>query len=152
SGPGGPDERDQATILMAEVRQEVGTLEIHARGAPRIEVRVDGEPLGEVEDGGGTQARTDAGRHLVSAHAPDMRSEEERVYLDRGEHARVDLRLYVRLTGGGSVFEEPWFWAVLTSVLVSGAAALAIGLGYYYSQDTLVHDPVYGNTMTLLRW
>jgi hypothetical protein len=144
------EQREQVARLRGEVALEIATLEIHAAGAPRVEVRVDGEPAGEVVDGGVVDTPVDSRRHVVSAHAEGLRPEQERIYVERGERLRVDLRLHEPLIAQRSVFEEPAFWILTGSLLAAVGAALAIGLSVYYGDDGLVRDPVFGNTATLL--
>jgi len=90
------DRRAEIAELLRATRSEIATLRVEVEGARRVDVRVDGELVGTIDDGGRLRRRVDAGRHVVLASAEGMVTIEERVSVERGRVARVALRMQPR--------------------------------------------------------
>jgi hypothetical protein len=86
-------QRREVRRLLRETRAEIAALHIHVEGAETIEVRVDGERIGEAGDGETLTHQVDPGEHVVTATAPRRQTEERRVELERGGSRRLSLAL-----------------------------------------------------------
>jgi hypothetical protein len=97
-------QRAEAGRLRAQTRAEVAVLHIVARGADRIEVRVDGRRIGVLEDGERRAHEVDPGPRVVTASAPRRETVERRLELARGSSERVELELLP--SGSGELVVE----------------------------------------------
>jgi hypothetical protein len=88
-----PAQRTQLKAALAAVRAELSSLSIEARGAPEIEVRVDGEHVGNLKDGERLEWPIDAGERLIALSAPDRVSDERRIQAARGQRVRLVFEL-----------------------------------------------------------
>lgn len=69
----------EASTLMARTRADLAHLEVRVTGAPSVEVRLDGELVGEAPEGGTVQTDIDPGVHVLTASAPRRVPYEERL-------------------------------------------------------------------------
>jgi hypothetical protein len=79
-----PAQAREATDLMARTRAELAHLEVHVTGAPSVEVRLDGELVGEAPEGGTVRTEVDPGAHVLTASAPRRVPYEERLTIEPG--------------------------------------------------------------------
>jgi hypothetical protein len=154
-GPLPPEREAQLRTIEADARGDLAHLTVAIAGARSMELRVDGEPSGAVTD-----PRTlvlDPGMHRVLGSTPDGRTFEESVDLARGERTRITLgSAPVVVTpvgtpddtsdGGGTVFESPWFWLVLGTVVIGGGVALVLLLD---ATEGPLENPRFGRVETL---
>jgi len=87
------DQKSDVEALLRAVEIEVSSIEVSARGAAKVEVRIDGRKVGDLSDGESRVFRVDGGERLVSAFAPDYVPYERRVHVERGKRLRVAFAL-----------------------------------------------------------
>lgn len=91
-----PEQQTEVERMIERTRAELATLriELEGGGTDSVEIRVDGARVGAVAGTGHVDHVLDAGRHVVSAHAPDgRRSARDEVDAARGERVLVRLVL-----------------------------------------------------------
>jgi hypothetical protein len=146
-----PPRRAQARQVCDEARNEVATIEVEAFGAEVITVRVDGEPAGEVGDGGTFQRRVNPGRRVVAVSAPGHAGDEQVINVERGGRAHVALRLISIATegppGGSSGDDSIVWWIVGGSA--AAAVAIAVIVGVVVSQGSGPEGGDFPLTLTL---
>jgi hypothetical protein len=86
-------QRREVSALIREVEREVANVEITARGADKIQIRIDGRHVGDLAGGETRVFRADGGERLISASAVDHVAGEKRVRLPRGKRAKVSFNL-----------------------------------------------------------
>lgn len=89
------EQRAQAETLREETAAEVGVVRITTSGAPRVEIRVDGVRVGEIDDGGSLEWRCDPGPRVVTASAERHETEERRLEVERGRTHEVAMELHL---------------------------------------------------------
>ena len=87
-------QRQEVLGLLRAVEAEIGTLEVEARGAPDIQIRIDGRHVGNVSEGARGAFKSDAGERLVTASATDRVTAERRVRVQRGKRLRISFALH----------------------------------------------------------
>jgi hypothetical protein len=128
------ERRTQAETICNGVRDDVARMFVGGEGADRIEVRVGGEPRGDIgPDLPPLAVALDPGRHVVVGTAPGCAPDERVVELDAGEIARVALLLVPLAQDGESEIPSGangdwpvWLGVIGAAVLVG--AAIAIGV------------------------
>lgn len=87
------ERRVQVERLCEEVWEQTPIVDVVARGAPAIDLRIDGEADSVLEDGAQTTRRLDPGRHVLRVEAPGHRGDEYAVDLARSDRTRIELRV-----------------------------------------------------------
>ncbi len=131
-------------------------LTIRLSGAASAALTVDAAEATELRRTNPTVLCADVGAHRVSASADGFATAEERVTVDAGEDAEVELALTaiaaavtthdeVDDTDGGI---SPIWWVVAGVLVVGAAVAITAALVLTSGPDQVV-DPVWGNKMAL---
>ncbi len=97
-------QRAQASALLASTRRELGQLSIDVTGAPVVEIRVDGELVGEAREGQRLDTAIDPGEHVLTASAPHRTPYEQRLVV--ATSARVEVRAELGATLAGTLVVE----------------------------------------------
>jgi hypothetical protein len=92
-GPLPEDRRAQVEQLATEARRDIATLVVEARGAPDVEVRVDGVREGEVGEGRSLTLRVNPGERVVTLAAKLRETLERTVVVAAGKSLRVNETL-----------------------------------------------------------
>ncbi|MBI2896972.1 MAG: hypothetical protein HYY06_25670 [Deltaproteobacteria bacterium] len=150
-GPLGAEQAAEAARLRAETAREVAHVDVHASGAERIAIRVDGRPAASLPDGGRADIPVDAGAHELRASAPGRVPARHHVRIDRGARAAWNLNLALAApdaagaalqarNGGRS---SPWLWVGLGGLLAGAVLAAAFVLASGGEAEP-VRDPIFG--------
>jgi hypothetical protein len=83
------DRRRQVEQLAGEARRDVATLVVEARGAPAIEVRVDGARIAEIAGGASLSVRVNPGERTLTLAAKGRDTLERTVVVAPGKSLRV---------------------------------------------------------------
>jgi hypothetical protein len=89
----------EATQLMAQTRAELAHLEVHVSGAAEVELRLDGERIGEAPEGGTVRTEVDPGTHVLTATAPRRVPDEQRLSIEPGATLVAEVALAPTATG-----------------------------------------------------
>jgi hypothetical protein len=145
-----PERREQLGAIERDARGDLAHLTIAIRGAPSMELRIDGEPSETLRASAPATLVLDPGTHRVAATDPEGRSFEREVRLPRGARMRIELGEAPVAPAvperGGSILESPWLWI--------GAGALAVGaaIAIYFlatAEADPLEDPFLGRAETL---
>jgi hypothetical protein len=147
------ERRAEATSLLSEVREELGTIAVSVAGALDAEVRIDGVMAGHASPGAAFEVRVDPGDHVVVASGDGARSERS-LSVGPGERREIALEIDARdvdgdVDDGGSIFSSPWFW-IITGVLIAGGVTTAVIVATEDRAADPVTDPVFPVAEVLL--
>jgi len=153
--------RPAAQALLGEARQLVATLVVRARGAPRIELLIDGALVGRVADGGAVRSQIDPGEHRAEARAPRRRGASLMVTAEPGSVEQVGLELAPERDGSHAARAGPSSsstdresdsavpWLIGAGVAVALVAAVVVVVLALGAAPEREHDPIFGSTGVL---
>lgn len=85
--------RRSARSLRHQIEEDVARIRVRVRGAPEVDVRVDGERGATMNDGGTFERRVNAGNHVITAHARGYATVERQVEVPQGGEAELELTM-----------------------------------------------------------
>jgi hypothetical protein len=93
------DRRSEVESLAKEARADIATLQISARGADRIDVRVDGVLVSSITSGRNVSIQVNPGERVVTFSANKRSPVERRVSVAPGKSAKVSAALTLSRAG-----------------------------------------------------
>jgi hypothetical protein len=129
------DVRASARDLRSRLERRLGRLVVELTGAPEgAQLFLDETAL--PAEAAGVAFPVDPGPHRVRLMSGESEIDAGDVEVGEGAEARVTLGTGADDAGGGTVFEELWFWAAVGLVVASAAVAAAIMVGADGSSST----------------